>query len=85
MTDVDAITRLLDLGFNAVLLYMLYTVYRDFQAQVKRHTDYLEKLVDELLPPEEQEPAPPIQTTPRGWSSRTPTNLNEPAGARQFD
>ena len=81
MTDVDAIARLLDVGFNAVLLWMLYTIYRDFQAQVKRHADYLEKLVEQLLPDNEAPtlPTPPqrYQTVPQPYTSRTPTELRD--------
>lgn len=79
MADVDAIAKLLEVGFNAVFLWMLWRVYQDFIASINKHHSYLEKLVDKLLVDAEPQTAvrvyPPPPTMP--YSSRTPTELAE--------
>lgn len=81
MADVDAITRLLELGSNAVFLMLLWRVYQDFMSAVNRHANYLEKLVDRHMEDDEPPPQASRSTAPLGWSSRTPTELREAAGA----
>lgn len=81
MTDVDAIARLLDVGFNAVFLFLLWRVYQDFMRFMERHITYLEKLTERLLPDDEAPtlPTPPqrYQTTQQPYVSRTPTELRD--------
>jgi hypothetical protein len=81
MTDMDAIARLLDVGFNAVFLFLLWRVYQDFMKGMERHITYLEKLTERLLPDDE---APTLPTPPARYQaplvngySRTPTELGE--------
>lgn len=80
MTDVDAIARLLDVGFNAVFLFLLWRVYQDFMIEVRSHRQYMEKLVDKLLPVEDLPPVPAYRPPPMNggpYISRTPTSLGE--------
>lgn len=79
MADVDAIAKLLEVGFNAVFLFLLWRVYQDFMSFIERHITYLERLTERLLP-DEDEPPPAVRSYPppvMPYSSRVPTELGE--------
>lgn len=79
MADVDAIAKLLEVGFNAVFLFLLWRVYQDFMRVIDRHVSYLERLTERLLP-EEDGPPPAVRVYPPPppfYSSRVPTELGE--------
>lgn len=80
MADVDAITKLLDVGFNAVFLFLLWRVYQDFMRVIERNSSYMEKLVDKLMA-EDEIPPPAVRAypPPPPYSGRTPTELGEPS------
>lgn len=81
MTEVDSIARLLDISFNAVLLFLLWRVYQDFMRFMDRYITYQERLIDRAYAGGEP---PPTQQGYRGplannnWMPRESTNLGEP-------
>lgn len=77
MTDIEAVSRLLEVGMNAVLLFMLYQVWQTHVSQVKSEQEYMRVLVKFLMDRDATLPQPPRPSAngTAAWETRAPTNL----------
>lgn len=78
MSELEAVSRLVELGMSGILLAFVLRVYADKQAAVQRHINYIEKKYDESLERDRERTQPYRTPYQYGYLSNAPTQLGEP-------